>query len=160
MTTLYIRDGESFEKASSTLILDRAQALISQRFRVGAHVFNSPETMKQFLQLKLAHLEYEVFCAIFLDSHHRLIEYVELFRGTVDSAQVYPREVIKAALARNASAVIFAHCHPSGLCQPSNADEVMTRRLREALLLVDVRVLDHFIVAQSGTFSFADHGML
>jgi DNA repair protein RadC len=95
-----------------------------------------------------------------LDARHRLIEYVELFRGTIDGASVHPREVVKQALARNAAAVILAHNHPSGVCEPSQADELVTRRLREALQLVDIRVLDHMIVADNGCLSFAERGLL
>jgi DNA repair protein RadC len=95
-----------------------------------------------------------------LDNRHRLIEYVELFRGTVDGASVHPREVVKETLKRNGAAVIFAHNHPSGHAEPSQADELITRRLRDALALIDVRVLDHFIVGDDKTLSFAERGLL
>jgi len=94
-----------------------------------------------------------------LDNRHRLVEYVELFRGTIDGASVHPREVVKEALARNAAALIFCHCHPSGQASPSQADELITRRLKDALALVDIRVLDHFIVGETIT-SFAESGLL
>jgi len=95
-----------------------------------------------------------------LDNRNRVIEFVELFRGTIDGASVHPREVVREALARNAAAVIFAHPHPSGVAEPSQADELITRRLREALQLVDIRVIDHFIVAGGETMSMAEHGLL
>ncbi|HGP3147634.1 TPA: JAB domain-containing protein, partial [Pseudomonas aeruginosa] len=102
----------------------------------------------------------EVFAALFLDSQHRLLEYVELFRGTIDAAAVYPREVVKEALRVNAAAVIFSHNHPSGNPEPSQADKVLTQRLKEALALVDVRTLDHIIVGGEATASFAEQGLL
>jgi DNA repair protein RadC len=101
-----------------------------------------------------------VFVALFLDSQHRVLRADELFRGTLSQTSVYPREVVKAALAANAAAVIFAHNHPSGVAQPSQADELLTRSLKEALALVDVKVLDHFIVAGHQALSFAERGLL
>lgn len=95
-------------------------------------------------------LDHEVFCSLYLDSRHRLIDFVEMFRGTIDGASVYPREVVKEALRRNAAAVIVAHNHPSGVAEPSQADELITRRLRDALGMVDIRVLDHLLVAERG----------
>lgn len=113
-----------------------------------------------YLIAKLGGFEHEVFSALFLDAKHRLIQYVEMFRGTIDSASVYPREVVKEALRLNAAAVIFAHNHPSGNPEPSQADKVLTQRLKEALALVDVRSLDHIIVAGQSTVSFAELGLL
>ena len=104
--------------------------------------------------------EYESFCCIFLTNRHRVIEFVELFRGTIDGASVHPREVVKEALLRNSAAVIFAHPHPSGVAEPSQADELITRRLREALALMDIRVLDHLIVAGSEVVSLAERGLI
>lgn len=140
-------------------MFDRAKALISQRFRVGAPVLTAPGRTREFLRLKLGALDHEVFAALFLDNRHRLIEYVELFRGTIDGASVHPREVVKEALARNAAALIFCHCHPSGQASPSAADELITRRLKEALALVDIRVLDHVIIGET-IMSFAESGLL
>ena len=119
----------------------------------------SPVLVRQYLQLKIAALPHEVFCCLFLDTRHRVLCFEEMFRGTVDSASVYPREVVKRALTCNAAAVIFAHNHPSGLAQPSRADKVITERLREALATVDIRVLDHIIVGE-GHYSFAEHGLI
>ncbi len=101
-----------------------------------------------------------MFCCLHLDSRHRLIAFEELFRGTVDGATVHPREVVRQSLARNSAAVIFAHNHPSGVAEPSHADELITQRLREALALVDVRVLDHLIVGEDRCMSFAERGLL
>lgn len=159
MTTLFIRDGEHYREAAPAEVLDRATALIQQRYRTGTPVLASPNRTREFLQLKLGHLEHEVFAMLALDNRHRLIEYVELFRGTVDGASVHPREVIKEALQRNAAAVILVHNHPSGVAEPSQADELITQRLRDALALVDIRVLDHLIVAESIT-SLAERGLL
>ena len=120
----------------------------------------SPGAVRDLLRLKLAGLPHEVFICIHLDAQHRVIVIEELFRGTLTQTSVYPREVVKASLRANAAAVIFAHNHPSGLAQPSQADETLTRTLREALSLVDVKVLDHFIVAGNQTLSFAERGLL
>jgi DNA repair protein RadC len=159
VTTLYIRDGDQFKKAGAQDILDRAHALIAQRFRIGAPVLATPSRTREFLRLKLGALEHEVFAALFLDKRYCLIEYVELFRGTIDGASVHPREVVKEALARNAAALIFCHCHPSGQSSPSSADEHITLRLKAALELVDIRVIDHIIIGETTT-SFAESGLL
>ncbi len=120
----------------------------------------SPGAVRDYLRLTLRHREEEVFVCIWLDAQHKVIETREAFSGTLTQTSVYPREVVKAALARNAAAVIFAHNHPSGVAQPSQADELLTRNLREALALVDVKVLDHFIVAGNQAISFAERGLL
>ncbi len=120
----------------------------------------SPEMVKAFCQYSLAAKEHEVFGAIFLDNQHRLRATAELFTGTIDSASIYPREVVKHALAHNAAATIFYHCHPSGCTQPSHADRRITRRLTDALALVDIKVLDHFVVSFENTVSFAERGWI
>src|SRR5204863_2517027 len=120
----------------------------------------SPGAVRDLLRLKLAGLPHEVFICIYLDAQHRVIAVEELFRGTLTQTSVYPREVVKAALRANAAAVIFAHNHPSGACQPSQADELLTRNLKEALAMVDVKVLDRFIVAGTKSLSFAERGLL
>jgi DNA repair protein RadC len=121
---------------------------------------NSPGAVRDYLRLTLARREHEVFMALFLDAQNRLLVAEELFRGTLTQTSVYPREVVKRALALNAAAVIFAHNHPSGVAEPSRSDELLTATLRQALTLVDVRVLDHLIVAGSATVSFAERGLL
>jgi DNA repair protein RadC len=121
---------------------------------------DSPQATRDFLIRRLRDTPHELFCCLHLDNRHRLIAFDELFRGTIDGASVHPREVVKQALARNAAAVILAHNHPSGVAEPSQADELVTRRLREALQLVDIRVLDHMIVADNGCLSFAERGLM
>lgn len=121
---------------------------------------SSPEEVRRFLQVKLANLEHEIFSVVFLDSQHRVISYEEMFRGTIDSASVYPREIVKRCLQLNAAAVIFSHSHPSGVPDPSNADKRITERLQAALALVDIRVLDHIVIGGSDSVSMAERGML
>src|SRR5882672_5781816 len=120
----------------------------------------SPKAVRDYLRLSLAGREQEVFVVLMLDAQHRVIASEELFRGTLTQTSVYPREVVKCALKHNAAAAIFAHNHPSGVAEPSHADEILTRSLKSALALVDIQVLDHFIVAGSRTMSFAERGLL
>lgn len=121
---------------------------------------SNPDGTRRFLQARLRGYPHEVFACLFLDNRHRVIEYEALFRGTVDGASVHPREVVKAALGHNAAAVILAHNHPSGVAEPSQADIHLTRRLREALGLVDIRVLDHVIIGDGEAVSFAERGLI
>lgn len=123
-------------------------------------VLNSPQRVRQYLQLQLARREREVFAVLYLDSQNRLLKCEELFRGTLTQTSVHPREVVKQALRHNAAGVILAHNHPSGVAEPSRADELLTRALKDALALVEVRVLDHLIVAGNATVSFAERGLL
>ena len=123
-------------------------------------VFDAPEMVRDFLRLNLAERMHEVFCVMYLDAQHRLIRFEELFRGTLTQTSVYPREVVKQALAYNAAAVILAHNHPSGVAEPSRADEHLTHALKSALALVDVRVLDHMVVARGGVVSMAERGLM
>jgi len=120
----------------------------------------NPRATREFLIARLRDLPYEVFCCLHLDNRHRLIAFEELFRGTIDGASVHPREVVKQALARNAAAVILAHNHPSGVAEPSQADELITQRLKQSLALVDIRVLDHLVVGDCACISFAERGLL
>ena len=120
----------------------------------------SPAAVRDFLRLTLAAREQEVFLVLFVDAQHRVIRCDEMFHGTLTQTSVYPREIVKAALAANAAAVIFAHNHPSGVAQPSRADELLTGQLKEALALVDIKVLDHFVVAGTQCLSFAERGLL
>jgi DNA repair protein RadC len=153
--------GECNELRTATAgeIIAAARRAMSHRVRRGT-AMDSPRAVRDFLTVKLGALEHELFAVLLLDTRHRLIEYVELFRGTIDGASVHPREVVKLALAHNAAALVLAHPHPSGAATPSPADEFITRRLREALALVDIRVLDHIIVAGGDTVSFAESGLL
>ena len=123
-------------------------------------LLESPQATRDFLVAQLRDRPYEVFCCLHLDSRHRLIAFEELFRGTIDGASVHPREVVREALSRNAAALILAHNHPSGVAEPSQADELITLRLREALGLVDIRVLDHLIVGDTQCVSLAERGLL
>ena len=157
---LHVRDTQGrYRLASVEQILEAAREAIDQKMQRGAE-FSSPAVVKDYLHAKLAGFEHEVFAVLFLDTRHRLIEYAEMFQGTIDSAEVHPREVVKAALRHNAAAVIVSHNHPSGNPEPSAADQALTQRLREALGLVDVRVLDHVIVAGNATASFAERGLI
>lgn len=120
----------------------------------------SPGSVRRYLKSQLLGLPHEVFACLFLDNQHRVIAFEELFRGTLDSASVYPREVVKRALAHNAAALILTHNHPSGVSEPSQADLMLTRRLKESLALVDIRVLDHLVVGDGEPVSFAERGLL
>jgi len=123
-------------------------------------VLTSPEATRIYLSQQLRHYQHEVFACLFLDNQHHILEFEELFRGTIDSASVYPREVVKKALVHNAAAVILAHNHPSGISEPSQADKLITDKLKQALALIDIRVLDHFIVGDGIPYSFAENGLL
>ena len=120
----------------------------------------SPRETENFLKARIGTLEYESFCIIYLDNRHRVMAFQELFRGTIDGTSVYPREVVKEALKHNAAAVILAHNHPSGVAEPSQADERITKRLKAALELVDIRVLDHIIIGGGASVSLAARGIL
>ena len=123
-------------------------------------VLTSPEATRAYLSNQLRDYPYEVFACLFLDNQHHILEFEELFRGTIDGASVYPREVVKKALDHNAAAVIFAHNHPSGISEPSQADKLITNKLKQALDLLEIRVLDHFIIGDGIPYSFAEHGLL
>ena len=155
---LYLRQGtRRYRVASGDAILEAARSVVDQRMQRGAS-FVDPKASGEFFQAKLAGLEREVFAVAMLDTRHRLIEYAELFQGTIDGAEVHPREVVRRALRCNAAAVIVAHNHPSGSPEPSAADRAVTARLKQALALVDLRLLDHFIVAGSKATSMAAAG--
>jgi DNA repair protein RadC len=157
---LWVRDerGE-MRQATGEQILSVARGIMNRKVRRGVSM-TSPQLVKNFLSIKLGTLEHEMFCVLLLDKRHRLIEYVELFRGTIDGASVHPREVVKLALAKNAAALVIAHPHPSGVAEPSQADELITQRLKDALSLVDIRVLDHVIVAAGEVVSMAERGLM
>jgi DNA repair protein RadC len=136
-----------------------ARRHLGQRLQRGDPL-TDPAATRQYLSATLRDLPHEVFACLYLDTRHRVISWEELFRGTLDGTSVHPREVVKRALGHNAAALIFAHNHPSGVAEPSDADRRLTRRLREALALVDIRVLDHFVVGDGETVSFAERGLL
>jgi DNA repair protein RadC len=157
---LLVRDVDgSLRAARADEVLSHARRLLADRVRSGAPM-SSPQAVKDHVQFEIGALEYEVFCVLFLDAQHRLIALKQLFRGTVTQTSVYPREVVKEALSLNAAAVILAHNHPSGNAAPSRADQHLTLTLKTALALVDVRVLDHLVVAGADVCSMAEHGLV
>jgi len=141
-------------------VIARAIAILEERARYNAITLSSPSAVADYLRLRIGGLEHEVFGVLWLDGQNRLIEAEELFRGTLTQTSVYPREVVKGALAKNAGAVILYHNHPSGSAEPSRADESLTSTLKTALALVDVRVIDHFVVTVEKIMSFAERGLL
>jgi DNA repair protein RadC len=143
--------------------LQAALELARRHFRQGLEagsVLGSPADTRNFLIAQLRDRPYEVFCCLYLDNRHRLLRFEELFRGTIDGATVHPREVLRQALAHNAAALIVAHNHPSGVAEPSQADELITRRLKDALALVDIRLLDHLVIAGADAVSMAERGWI
>ena len=159
-SSLLVRDvAGDYRPAKADEVLQAAlRVLFGQMY--GSEALTSPKVVRDFLRIKLGTLEHEVFALIHLDAQNRVIDYVEMFRGTVSQTSVYPREVVKESLARNSAALILVHNHPSGLAEPSRADEMLTQALKSALALVDVRVLDHLVVAGTSILSFAERGLL
>lgn len=151
-------DGQ-FIPASADTIITIARSCLDDLYARDACI-NSPDAAKNFLSVKLGALDHEVFVVIFLDAQHRVIAYREMFQGTLTQTSVYPREVVKASLQFNADALILAHKHPSGVAEPSRADEYLTKTLKNALSLVDVKVIDHMVVAGGHVVSFAERGIL
>ena len=141
-------------------VIDQAKAIIASKFSSTGPSISSATAAKDFLIMEISSLEHEVFVIVHLTSQHTIIEVEQIFRGTIDGAGVYPREVVKSALSRNSAAVIFAHNHPSGVAEPSNADITITRKLKNALGTVDIRVLDHLIIGGATATSFAERGLL
>lgn len=146
-------------KGDDALIAE-ALRVIESRLKLATISMSSPQAVKDYLRLNLSTLQHEEFWCLWLDSQNRLIAAESLFRGTLTQTSVYTREVVKSALAHNACAVILAHNHPSGVCEPSSADELLTNTIKQALSLVDCKVLDHFIVAGVGCLSFAERGLI
>lgn len=140
-------------------IIKLALEILSERYQTGT-MLTSPHAVRTYLQLQLAERTREVFGAVFLDNKHRVLAFEEMFYGTIDGTQIHPRIVVQRSLQLNAAAVIFVHNRPSGVAQPSRADENITLRLREALALIEVRVLDHFIVTAEGTLSLSERGLI
>lgn len=156
---LFIRGSNNrYRVADEDDVIFEALQIYNRYFSRG-EALTDPDKAKDCIKLKLAPLEHEVFLCVFLDNQHKVIASEELFRGTIDGASVYPREVVKTALQHNAAALIFAHNHPSGISEPSQADRLITEKLKTALALIDIRVLDHFVVGES-VYSFAEHGLL
>ena len=149
----------ALNQAGKESVIKLALAALAQRHRVGRRL-ESPGQVREFLRLKLFEQKNEVFGAMFLDTRHRVLEVAEMFQGTIDGAAVYPRVVVQRAMALNAAAVVFFHNHPSGVAEPSSADQAITRRLIDALTLVDVRVLDHFVICAGESVSMAERGLI
>jgi DNA repair protein RadC len=157
---LLVRDvAGQYRPAEADEVLLAAQQLLAAQVR-GSDVMSSPSVVKDFLRARLGNLPHEVFAVVHLDAQNRVLDYVEMFRGTVSQTSVYPREVVKECLARNAATLVLVHNHPSGVAEPSRADEHLTQTLKSALSLVDVRVLDHMIVAGDQVLSMAERGLL
>lgn len=146
--------------AKDQTILDQASAILLRELKESPVSLTAPWMVRDFLRFRLESVEHEVFSIIFLDTRHCVIEFSELFRGTIDKASVHPREVVKEVLRHNAAAVILAHNHPSGIAEPSDADRRITDRLKSALELIEVRVLDHMVVGQDKIESFAEKGLV
>lgn len=151
---------ETFVYDSENDVIEAALKFMEARARYTTEVLTTPDAVKRLLRLRSGDKEREVFSVLFVDSQHRLISVEDMFAGTIDGAAVYPREVLKQALACNSAAVVLGHNHPSGAVTPSSADRRITQRLKDALDLVDIRVLDHVIVSPDATFSFAEAGLL
>ncbi|MEI6300393.1 MAG: DNA repair protein RadC [Betaproteobacteria bacterium] len=151
-----IRLAQSGEAAG---VLAAAHEILATRMTHG-DALGSPQAVRDYLRLLLHDRQHEVFVVVLLDAQNRVLVTEEMFRGTLTQTSVYPREVVKVALRHNAAGVIFAHNHPSGVAEPSTADELLTRTLKQALALVDVKVLDHFIVGAGTAYSFAERGLL
>ena len=147
------------KRAEIVAVLELARRALAEELKE-KQLFSSPQAVRDYLQLQLGSRPHEIFAVLFLDSQHRLIQLEEMFRGTLSQTSVYPREVVVRALALNAASVVLAHNHPSGEARPSRADETLTHTLKAALALVDVRVLDHFIVTSSQAVSMAELGLL
>lgn len=141
-------------------VIHKALRILESRLQKPEHFFTKADDTASYLKLNLGALEHESFNVMFLNNQHGLISLSEMFRGTIDGAAVYPREIVKAALSFNAAAVILAHNHPSGMCIPSMADRHITQQIRDALSLVEVRVLDHIVVGGTDSYSFAEHGLM
>jgi DNA repair protein RadC len=159
-TSSFVRElGGAYVRVSDNDVVLEALRIVAEW--VPRHsALSNPRITREYLALRFAGLEHEVFACIYLDNRHRPIACEELFRGTIDGASVHPREVVKRALVHNAAAVILAHNHPSGVAEPSQADELITRRLKEALALVDIRVLDHVVVGSGHALSMAERGLI
>jgi len=160
---IFIRDAEGNyslnRPARAEEIIGLAEAILRERI-THSQPMTDPAMTRRWLVARFSERAHEVFCVLYLDNRHRMIAFEELFRGTIDGASVHPREVVKQALHYNAAALIFVHNHPSGVAEPSDADRRLTQRLKDALALVDIRTLDHFVVGGIEAVSFAERGLL
>lgn len=163
--TIEVRDEDRAEyraapQSADDAVVEQALRIIEARMRQGGPALSSPNHVGEYFRLRISHLEHEAFWVVLLDAQNRAIHMEELFRGTLTQTPVFPREVVKLALKHNAAGALFAHNHPSGTLDPSNSDVRLTETLKKALALIDVRVLDHFIVSPAGHLSFAERGLL
>ncbi len=156
---IYTRVNGRLQSLDEDGVLEAASNILLSRLHDGP-VLDNPDTVRQFLQCKIGTGDAEVFAALFLDTRNRLLGYRSLFQGTLNGTAVYPREVVRAALGYNAGAVICTHNHPSGVAEPSRSDEILTTKLKEALALVDIRLLDHLIVCGGEVLSFSERGLI
>ena len=160
LTGFYMRDSRGrYTTVTPDQVVTAAEHILRERV-TGGEPLTDPAMTRRWLITRLSDRPHEVFCMLFLDNRHRVIAFEELFRGTIDGASVHAREVVIEALHRNAAAVIFVHNHPSGIAEPSDADRRLTQRLKDALALVDIRTLDHFVVGGTEAISFAERGLL
>ena len=155
---LCLVESEDSQRAREDLIIVEASLILDRRMFTRGPSLHTPQDVRDFLKLKLAGHEHEVFASVFLDNRHRVIAFEELFFGTINGASVYPRQLVKRALHWNSAAVIITHNHPSGCAEPSAADRAITARLKQALSLVDVRLLDHFVIGDGPPVSLASRG--
>jgi DNA repair protein RadC len=155
-----IMNNQSFSYSSADEVINAAKSIMESIMVDRDVSLTSPVLVKEYLMMRLARKEHEVFCVLFLDNQNRLIAAEDMFRGTIDGASVYPREVVKAAIKHNAAALIIAHNHPSGVAEPSKADRAITLKLQSAMDLIDVRIVDHIVVAGTDQVSFAERGLL
>lgn len=160
LTLIETSDFEADRIVQENQLIDQALHILDRRLFTRGPILSSPDTVAAYLKLHLAPQEHEVFGVIFLDAQHRVLAFEILFYGSIDGASVYPRQVIKRSMAHNAGAAILVHNHPSGCTEPSQADRILTARLKEALAFIEVRVLDHFIVGEGRPLSLAEHGWL
>lgn len=159
-TSGFVRETSTgYEPVSDSTVVNTALNIVAKRVIRGP-VISSPRAMKDFLVLRLGDLQHEIFGAVLLTTRHTLIDFVELFRGTLTGCSVHVRELAKLALARNCAAMVLVHGHPSGNCTPSHADELITQRCKEALSFFEVNVVDHIVVGANETYSMAEHGLL
>ncbi len=160
---LYVQDAEGNYQlnrpARAEEIVELAESILRERVNRGAPLAD-PSAVQRWLVARLSQCPHEVFCVLFLDNRHRVIAFEELFRGTLDGCSVHPREVVKRCLHWNCAAVLYAHNHPSGIAEPSDADRRLTQRLKDALNLLDIRTLDHFVIGGIEAVSFAERGWL
>jgi DNA repair protein RadC len=156
---LFTNTDGNYTAVDDDQVIAAALRIVSQRL-IRGNALTNPRTTREYVAIRFAGLEHEVFCCLYLDNRNRVIACEELFRGTIDGANVHPREVVKQALIHNAAAVILTHNHPSGIAEPSQADQLITHRLKQALALVDIRVLDHLIVGSAVVESMAERGQL